>query len=176
MNPETLSRELRTGSGPFLNRRRGIAALSMTAIGTMGLISLYQMGIIKHLPDPPLPYFNTDKVNGSDEAYARLATPDAVLGLGSYAVTLGLAAIGGRDRATEQPWMPLALAAKTLFDAALVGKFTVDQWTKYHTFCSWCLLSGGATFATVPLALMEARAAFQHLTECQQGRSVAISK
>ncbi len=104
MKPEELSRQLRQGSGEFLARRRKIVGLALTAAGSMGLISLYQMGIIKHLPEPPLPYFDGDKVDAAAEAYAMLSTPDAVIGLGSYATTLGLAAMGGQDRATrEQP-------------------------------------------------------------------------
>ena len=55
---------------------------------------------------------DSEAVVGSDEAYARLEVPDAVLGLGSYAVTLGLAVAGGSDRASRKPWLPLALGAK----------------------------------------------------------------
>jgi uncharacterized membrane protein len=134
----------------------------------MGIITLYQMGIIKHLPEPPLPYLNADKVDASAEAYAYFATPDGALGLLSYATTLVLAAMGGQERATEQPWIPLALMAKVAVDAAGAGKLTVDQWTKHRAFCSWCLLAAGATFATVPLVVPEARAAFRQITS---GRS-----
>ena len=76
---------------------------------------------------------------------------------------MGLAAMGGADRATQRPWIPLALAAKVLVDAAQSGKLTVDQWTKHRAFCFWCLLAAGATFATVPLALPEARAALDRV-------------
>ncbi len=38
---------------------------------------------------------------------------DAFIGLGSYAATMGLAAMGAKDRAKTQPWIPLALAALT---------------------------------------------------------------
>ncbi len=165
MKPEELSRQLRGASGPFLARRRGVAGLSLAAIGSMGLISLYQLGIIGHLPEPPFPGLDADKVDAAAEAYAYLAMPDGVLGLGSYAATLGLAAIGGADRATAQPWLPLLLAAKVGVDAAMAGKLTVDQWTKHRAFCFWCLLASAATFATVPLVVPEARAALRRLTE-----------
>jgi len=164
MKPETLSRQLRTGSGKFLARRRGIVGLSLVSINAMGLIALYQMGIIEHLPEPPIAGLDADKVDASDQSYAYFATPDAVIGLGSYALTMGLAAMGGQDRETNQPWIPLALAAKVLFDAAQAGKLTVDQWTKHHAFCFWCLLAAGATFATVPLAIPEARAALREVS------------
>src|SRR5437763_11957824 len=112
MNPKQLSRELRKSRSDFLEQRRGIVAMSLTAIGCMGLIALYQMGIIKHLPEPDVPGLDADKVDASEEAYSYLETPDAAIGLGSYAVTLGLAAMGGKDRAKTHPWIPLALAAK----------------------------------------------------------------
>ncbi|MCA1669726.1 MAG: hypothetical protein LC793_20515 [Thermomicrobia bacterium] len=55
MKPEELSEQLRHGEGNDLRRRRAVVGLSLVAVGSMGLISLYQMGIIKHLPEPPLP-------------------------------------------------------------------------------------------------------------------------
>ncbi len=163
MKPEELSQQLRQGTGRFLRRRRGVVGLSLTAAGSMGLITLYQMGIIQHLPDPPLPYFDSDKVDASAEAYSYFATPDAVLGLTNYGVTAVLAAMGGRDRATERPWLPVALAAKVTLDALQAGKLTIDQWAKHRAFCIWCLLAAGATFASVPLVVPEARTALQQL-------------
>jgi uncharacterized membrane protein len=159
-----LSRELRRGTGDRLARRRGIAALSLVAVGSMGMISLYQLGLIKHLPEPPLPRLNADKVDASAEAYKKLSMPDAVLGLNSYAVTLALTAMGGEDRVRTAPWIPLVLAAKVAVDAVQAGKLTWDQWAEHRAFCSWCLLAAGATFATVPLAVPEARQAWHHLT------------
>ncbi len=81
MRPRELSRQLRRGSGGDLRRRRGIVGLSLLASASMGLITLYQMGIIRHLPEPPLPGLDADEVDASGEAYARLQTPDAALGL-----------------------------------------------------------------------------------------------
>ena len=118
MKSAQLSRELRLGRGDFLEHRRGIVALGLAAAGVMGFIALYQVGIIGHLPEPPLPGLDADKVDSSDEAYSYFQTPDAVLGLGSYAATVGLAAMGGKDRAETSPWMPLALLAKVVADAA----------------------------------------------------------
>ena len=82
---------------------------------------------------------------------------------GSYAVTLGLAALGGPDRARTRPWVPLALAGKVALDALQAGKLTWDQWARHRAFCSWCLLAAGATLAMVPLVLPEARAALEQL-------------
>jgi hypothetical protein len=159
-----LSWQLRQGSGDFLKQRRSMVGLSLVAIGSMGMITLYQMGLIKHLPEPPLSGMDADKVDAAPQAYAYLSTPDAVLGLGSYAVTLGLAAMGGPQRAREQPWIPLALSGKVGMDALVAGKLTFDQLSKHRAFCFWCLLAAGATFAMIPLVLGEARTAFRQFS------------
>ncbi|MBA2681214.1 MAG: vitamin K epoxide reductase [Ktedonobacteraceae bacterium] len=165
MKSEELSRQLRLGSGQFLTQRRGIVSLEMVAVGAMGLIALYQMGILKHLPELPFSFLNADRIDASAEAYSRFSTPDGVLGLGNYAVTMGLAAMGGQDRSREQPWIPLTLAVKVAFDTSQAIRLFVDQKTKYNAFCSWCLLAAGSTLATVPLVIPEAYAAFRHLSK-----------
>lgn len=169
MTPEALSRELRLGSGRFLRLRRKVLGLSLVAAGSMMPITLYQMGVIRHLPEPPLPRLDADAVDAAPEAYAILATPDAVLGLGSYAMTAWLAAIGGEDRARTQPWIALALAVKVALDTAIGAKLTVDQWTKHRAFCSWCLLATAASIATVPFVIPEARAAMTRLSAQVRG-------
>lgn len=161
MNATRLSNELRHGEGHYLKQRRAMVGLSLIAIGAMGVISLYQTGIIKHLPEPPLPKLDADKVDASDEAYSRFDTPDAVLGLGNYAATLGLAAMGGKDRAKTQRWIPLALAAKASFDAFQGIRLTLNQKFKQKAYCIWCLVAAAASVALLPLALPEARAALR---------------
>ena len=74
---------------------------------------------------------------------------------------VGLTAMGGQDRATERPWIPLA--AKVAFDAVQAGKLSLDQWTEHRAFCFWCLLAAGSTFATVPLVVPETRAVLRQL-------------
>lgn len=165
MNAKQLSHELREGRGEYLHNRRGIVCLSLSAIGCMGLIALYQTGVIKHLPEPRFPGFDADKVDSSDEAYGHFDVPDATIGLGSYAITLGLAAMGGKSRAAKQPWIPLALAAKTLADAGQAAKLTYDQFAKHRAACLWCLVATVATFASAALALPEAAAAARNLND-----------
>ncbi|GAC1391139.1 MAG: hypothetical protein NVS4B11_05470 [Ktedonobacteraceae bacterium] len=163
MTPEELSRQLRLSSGAFLPQRRGIVGLEMIAVSAMGLIALYQVGILKHLPELPLPFLDADRIDASAEAYSRFSTPDGILGLGNYAVTMGLAAMGGRDRDREQPWIPLALAAKVAFDTSQAIRLFFDQKTKYNAFCSWCLLAAATTLATVPLVIPETYATLRQL-------------
>lgn len=126
MHPEKLSRQLRHHSSPLLARRQTIFGLALDAAGAMAVIGLYQMGILKHLPEPDHPLLDADRVDGSPEAYPP-QTPDAVLGLLSYGATALLAAAGGNNRAITQSWLPLALSAKVAWDAAVTTKLTVNR-------------------------------------------------
>jgi hypothetical protein len=134
---EALSDDLRRGAGPALDARRRIAGLALGAMGSMGMVAAYQFGLLRHLPEPPLPRLDSDRVDASGEAYELLKTPDAALGLASYAATLALARMGGRNRARDQPWLPLALAAKTALDAASGAYLALEQGTKHKRFCMW---------------------------------------
>lgn len=158
-----LSRELRFGSSQHLRRRRKIIALSAIASGSMGLITLYQTGMLHHLPEPPIPGLDADRVDASSEAYSRFRTPDAALGLASYAATIVLAAMGGENRAQSEPWSVLALAGKLAFDAANAIRLTIDQPLKLKAYCFWCLVAATATVASVPLVVPEAREALRAL-------------
>lgn len=168
MTPAERSTQWRTGAGKDLVRRRQVAGLTLAAIGSLGVVSLYQLGLIDHLPDPPIPRLDSDRVDAADEAYAILATPDAVLGIGSYAITLGLVAMGSEERTATRPWLPIALALKVGLDALIAAKLTREQWTIHRAFCMWCLLAAGATFASVPLVVPEARCALRSLSQGQR--------
>lgn len=174
MKPNQLSRELRTHDTPWLANRRRIVGLSLTAAQCMELIALYQMGLIRHLPEPPLPGMDADKVDAASEAYERTSTPDAFLGLASYAVTAGLAAMGGKNRAVTHPWIPVLMGAKAFVDAAQAGKLTWDQWARHRAFCFWCLTATGATLAILPLAMPEAFAGLKKIVARRRSRAAML--
>ncbi len=129
----------------------------------MGVVAAYQNGLIRRLPEPPLNVLDAEKVDASGEAYALLRTPDASLGLASYAATLVLAGMGARDRFEQTPAVPLLLAAKVLLDALGGLYLAAEQATKHRKFCSWCLASAIASGAMVPQVVPEARLALRHL-------------
>lgn len=163
MSPHELSYELREGAGKYLKQRRGVIGAGLLAAAAMGAVALYQTGIIRRLPQPPLRGFNTNKVHGSAQAYALLHTPDALLGMGSYALTAALAAHGGEDRVRQNPWVPLALGCKTALDSAVAAKLTYDQARKLRAFSVWSLFISACTYAMFLFALPEAMAALREL-------------
>ncbi len=160
---EELGEDLRHGTRKHLRRRRGIFGLFLAASASMSVIALYQLGILKRVPQPPSRGFDSNRITGSAKAYSVLETPDAVLAMSNYAVTMTLAAMGPADRAYRQPAFPIALAAKVGFDATLAAKYTYEEWSKYRALCFWCLLASAATVAAIPLAVPEARSALRRL-------------
>lgn len=165
---EVVSDALRRGDGAFLGHRRRIAGLSLTGIGSLGVVAAYQFGIIRSLPEPPGRIFDAALVDASGEAYQYLKTPDATLGMLSTAVTLVLAGMGprdsdsDRDRHRHRHWLPVALAAKVIADAVFSGYLTVEQISKHRRLCFWCLMAATSSAAAVPAAIPEAAAAIRN--------------
>ncbi len=160
---EAVSDQLRRGNDGYLADRRRVAALALGATGALGVVSLYQTGLLKHIPEPPLRLFDADRVDASGEAYRIFSMPDAILGMLSSVGTAALATMGTKDRVAQKPWLPLALAAKAAVDAAWGVVLTLEQGTKHKRFCSWCLTAAAASVATFPAALPEAKAAWSAL-------------
>lgn len=148
------------------NRRKGIIA-SLSGCGALGMTALYQTGVLKRLPGPRSGMFDAEKVNGSKQAYSVLQTPDALLGLASYSVTLVLTAMGPADRHVSAPLIPVAMGAKTLIDTVAAGKLFLDQWTKYRAFSVWSIVAAGASVITLSFVAREALAAVRSLSHSE---------
>jgi hypothetical protein len=171
LSPDQLGRELRTGSGPFLKQRRNILGLSLFSSAVLGGIALYQMGILKKLPEPRWRGFNAEKIHGSAQAYSTLEIPDALLGLASYAVTACLAGRGSGNRWRTHPSMPIGMGIKLFADAAFAGKLTIEECRKFRSLSLWSLLVAVATFTALPLAIPETKAA---LGQCMRGHETSL--
>ena len=161
MNPRKLSRELREGETPDLYRRRWIIGLSVVGTAMAQIVSLYQTGIVRRLPDPPLPGFDSDRVDASDYAYSRLSSPDGPIMLASYAVTAWLAAAGGKDRARDQPILPIVMGLKILGDAAVAVELGREEWQENKALCAYCQVATLCSLVSVALALPETRQALR---------------
>ena len=155
MNPTQLSRELRLGRQPDLNRRRWIIGLSFAGAALAKVVSLYQTGILKSLPDPPLDVFDSTKVDASDYAYKRLDTPDGLIMLANYAATAWVAGAGGENRAEQQPLLPIATSLKTLTDFGVAMKLTQEEWAENKALCFYCQLANVVSLASFALSLPE---------------------
>jgi uncharacterized membrane protein len=130
--------------------------LSLLGVGMGQGVGVFQVGIIRRLPDPPAGPFDSERVNASDYAYKRLQVPDAILMIGTYAVTAGLAAAGGEDRAEQAPLLPVAMGAKTLADVATNLVLAREEWRDNRALCAYCQTATLVSIASAVLAVPEA--------------------
>ena len=158
MDDRHLRNELQLGRSDDLRRRRSIIALSLLGMASMSVVSLYQTGILKRLPDLPLPTFDSEAVTGSPDAYWWGAAEGtwAVLGC---ALNLPLATLGTDNRAADRPLIPLLAAVKGLGDAGIAAWYVYRMGVQQRRWCSYCLVAASVDVAVFGLTLPEARKA-----------------
>ena len=113
----------------------------------MAVTTLFQMGALKHLSDPPIEGFDSDKVNASDLAYGW-GMPDSPLSISSHANAITLAAFGGVDRASTQPIVPLAATLAAAPAAVVSARYLLHDmpvrekaWCPYSRRCAHALFN-----------------------------------
>lgn len=154
-----VSTSLRARAGPYLVCRRWALIADLIAMASLSAVTLYQAGLLRHLPDPPLRGAASDRVAASPPAYWVLHAPDAALGIVSYASTLLLATAGGADRYRTTPWLSQLFAAKLLGDGLVAVVLLREERRGGNGFCSWCLVASAAALLAAPLGLAEGIAA-----------------
>ncbi|WP_439883310.1 vitamin K epoxide reductase family protein [Pontibacter sp. MBLB2868] len=127
--------------------RREIAALSAVGLVDFSLISLFQMGYIKKLPDIPAKIFDTHKVNTSKDA-VLFGMPDGVISLGGYAGTMFLAMAATRFR-KQSRLLDVAMGGIVLGQAAGAAQYMVHMATKQKRICIYCLTGMVINFSSV---------------------------
>ena len=163
-NPQQLRQELQNSNKKDLNLRRGVIGLSLLGMAAMTAVTLFQTGVVEHLPDPPIDSFDSDRVNSSDTAYA-LGVPDGALSLASLAANIPLAAFGGENRAQKTPLVPIAAAAKATVEAAVAGWYFYQMPTKEKAWCGYCIVGALTNWGIAALTLIEAKKAVKALRE-----------
>jgi uncharacterized membrane protein len=153
-----LRHDLRSTTVDHLPARRGIVATSLLGMASMAAVSLFQIGIIRHLPEPSLPGFDADKVNSSKTAYA-LGIPDGPLALLDFALNVPLAVLGGAMRARRWPWIPLLAAGKAGIAAAISAWYFYQMPARERAWCLYCIVGALASAGVFVLTLPEAREA-----------------
>lgn len=159
---QKLRHELQEDSNSGMKRRRAVIGLSLLGIGAMTAVTLFQTGIIKHLPDPPIEDFDSDQVNSSDTAYA-LGAPDGTLSLASLAANIPLAAFGGANRAETVPIVPVISAVKATVEAAVSGWYFYQMSAKEGKWCGYCIAGALTNFGIAALTIIEAKKAWKNL-------------
>jgi uncharacterized membrane protein len=160
--PKRLRYELQQEETLDLKRRRGIIVLSLVGMASMTAVTLLQTGIVKHLPDPPMGNFDSDRVNSSDTAY-RFGVPDGSISLASLAANIPIAAFGGARRARRQPWVPLLACVKASIEAAAASWYFYQMPAKEKAWCGYCVLGALANIGIAILTIPEAQEALGEL-------------
>lgn len=153
---ESMRNDLRDGHSASLERRRKIISLAALGLVDFTVISLYQTGVIRSLPDLPYKVFDSDSVNASKKAYAS-GLPDGTTGAMMYSLTMMLASFGGSKRSGRNP-----LFDKLLFGAvtasALAGvHYLYNMAFKQKKICPYCVTGALINLRMVPLAWAEVR-------------------
>jgi len=138
---------LRNDYSDDLDRRRKIICLSAIGLVDFSIISLYQTGVIKHLPDLPHPLFDSDKVNASKDAY-MFGAPDGPISAVAYAATMVLASAGGSKNTGRSPVLDVALGATIAGNAAGGVYYLYDMIFKQKKICLYCVAGAAINIAS----------------------------
>jgi uncharacterized membrane protein len=109
-----------------------MACACCVALGTLAPVALYQLKLLPHLADPPSLLFDSDYITSS-KAARPFGVPDSILGLTSFATTLGLILTARHHEPAKQ-----LLGAKLLVDAGAAAFNLTRQVVSFRRLCSWC--------------------------------------
>lgn len=147
---DTLVKKIQNREGNEARYRRDIGLISALGIIDFIPISLYQLGIINHLPDVPGDLFDSDKVNASNEAKIA-AMPDGPVSLLMYASNLLLVGISLK-RKKKRNLYDYLLAANSLGQAAGGAFYLYNMIKVQKKICIYCTTGALLNFAMlVPL-------------------------
>lgn len=155
---------LRQRDDVSLRRRRKIIALSAAGVLDFCIISLFQTGIIKSLPDLPFRVFDSNSVNSSTKAYAT-GLPDGTSGATMFAVTMMLASYGGNRSSGRKAYWDKLLFGVVGLGAVAGAQYLYDMTFKQKKICLYCVTGAGLSFSMLPLAIKELKEKNDSTTE-----------
>lgn len=152
MTAKTLSpvKKIRKRTSDAAENRREIGLLSAIGLLDFVPISLYQLGVIRHLPDLPGKLFDSDAVNASKNAQIG-GLPDGPVSLLMYAANLVLVS-GALKKKKKRNVFDYLVAGNALGQAAGGAYYLYTMATKEKKVCPYCVAGALINFATlVPL-------------------------
>lgn len=121
-----------------ITNQRNIALLAIMGLLNFSFISLYQIGIIKNMPDPPGQVFDSNKANGSRHAY-QAGLPDGPLAIIAYAFTIVLAIFKGNSQSGRPKWVDRLLLFLSLMNAGSAAAYMKNMIQKQERACLYCI-------------------------------------
>ncbi len=150
MNPMAIKQALRNEISDDLERRRKVIALSAIGLADFSVISLYQTGVIKKLPDLPYAIFDSNKVNASPDAY-QMGAPDGPISTIVYASAMVLASAGGSEESGRKPIFDVLLGATVFGNAAGAAYYLYNMAFKQKKICLYCVTGAAINFASAAI-------------------------
>lgn len=149
MNKKSLTpvQKVRKRSNKRAANRREIALLSAMGIIDFIPISLYQLGLIRHLPDLPGDLFDSDYVNASKEAQVA-GIPDGPVSLLMYAANLVMVGEALKKKKKRNVFDYL-LAGNALGQAAGGAFYLYTMTVRQKKICPYCVTGALINFATL---------------------------
>jgi uncharacterized membrane protein len=147
MNATPSVKTIRKRFDAAADSRRQIGLLSAIGLLDFVPISLYQLGVIRHLPDLPGKLFDSDSVNASKEAQV-LGLPDGPVSLLMYAANL-LLVTGALREKKKRNLFDYLIAGNALGQAAGGGYYLYIMATKEKKVCVYCVAGALINFATL---------------------------
>lgn len=141
---------IREDNSDAADQRRQIATLAAFGLMDFSLISLFQLGYIKELPDLPGKIFDSKQVNSSEDAVI-MGIPDGPISLTSYAATILLATAATSSKSNSRA-IDIGLAAVLLGQAAGAAQYMYKMAFVQKKICLYCVAGAVINFAAlVPL-------------------------
>lgn len=147
MNALAIRNTLRNETSADLERKRKIIILSALGLLDFSIISLYQTGVIKKLPDLPFPIFDSNKVNSSTEAY-QMGAPDGPISATVYGLTMILASAGGTKATGRNSAYDLLLGGAIAANTAGALYYLYDMIFKQRKICLYCVTGAAINIAS----------------------------
>ena len=163
LSAQELGFELRDSTDDFVVHRRAGAVLALVSMTSLAIVALYQFGVLKRLPEPPLPGLDAEKVNGSKQAYQLLNNARRSAGHGQFTRRLWVwrrwAGQPARKRSVDSARARREGGSRHApsrhADPQILGQLPA--------FSLYSLITATATFLTLPTVLPEAYAAWRKL-------------
>lgn len=138
---------LRKQSGKAVSNRKNIAWLSVLGLLDFIPISLYQLGMIRHLPEIPGKVFDSDYVNASKEAQVA-GVPDGPVSLLMYAANLVLVTLAIKKKKKLNVFDYL-IAGNSVGQAAGGAYYLYNMATEQKKICPYCVTGALINFASL---------------------------
>ena len=155
MEVQKIKNELRKEDNAELDVKRRIALLASLGLLDFLIISLYQLGIIRKLPDVSVKGIDSNYVNASDEAY-KMGLPDGPVSAAVYILILVLVGVKGTKNSGRGPVWDVLLGGAIAANAAGALDYLRVMIFKQKKICPYCL--AGAIINFIMLKLFAGKA------------------